>query len=153
MARTTPESGAQPLSQEWRLGCGLDARFEMPDMLKFADGSFEIPNHAQADVYELIYGTGLWGNELQQLEFSRQKLRGLYALMAIVMVHPVLQLDDEERKPGELSPRQIAWLDLTAAYNFFRFGPPAEIPAAESAQPESGASPEHLSGNVPPAAE
>ncbi len=114
-----------PLSQDWRLANGQMATFEMPNMLKFANGSFDIPNDLQAEIYELIYGNGTMSiHPMEQLNFSRHKLRGLYALFAIVCVNPIFVLDDDLREAGQIGPRNVGWIDVSAAYNFFRLGPP-----------------------------
>ncbi len=113
-----------PLSQEWELTNGRGVVvFEMPDMLKFADGSFDIPNSYQADIFELIYGNGTMSSAMAQLVFNRQKLRGLYALFSLVCVKPKFVIDNEDRQVGEIGPQHVGWIDVLAAYNFFRFGP------------------------------
>lgn len=137
---TSGAAGAAPLSQEWVLACGVRARFEMPDLFAFADGSFEIPNDAQAAVYKLIYGDG--GAEvapMAQLHADRERLRGLVALFTVVCASPRVVIDDEARQPGEIGPRQVAWTDLLAAYNFFRYGPSPFLPAAAAEEPGAGA--------------
>lgn len=139
MTDTTRESGPAPLSQEWILATGQRARFEMPDMLAFADGSFEIPNDAQAAIYALVYSTGQEVAPLARLAADRERLRGLYALFAIVCASPRLVLADEDRQADDLHPRQLAYTDLLAAYNFFRYGPAPLVPAAPAEEPGAGA--------------
>lgn len=120
----TDEGSVAPLSQLWQLtnNRGM-VKFEMPDMFKFADGSFDIPNRFQADIYELIYGNGSFESAVAQLNYNKQKLRGLYALFSIVCVEPKFVIDDEDRQAGQIGPRQVGWVDVLGAYNFFRFGP------------------------------
>jgi hypothetical protein len=124
-----------PLSQVWELTNGRGVvTFEMPDMMKFADGSFDIPNQYQADIYELIYGNGTMASVAQQLNYNKQRLRGLYALFSIVCVTPKFVLDDEDRLAGEIGPRSVTWIDVMAAYNFFRFGPTRSLPLTTDAR-------------------
>lgn len=126
-----------PLSQLWELTNGRGVvTFEMPDMMKFADGSFDIPNQYQADIYELIYGNGTMASMVAQLNYNKQRLRGLYALFSLVCVKPKFVLDDEDRVDGEIGPRNVGWIDVMAAYNFFRFGPTRSLSVTEDKEPE-----------------
>lgn len=119
-----------PLSQVWELTNGRGTvTFEMPDMMEFADGSFDIPNQYQADLYELIYGNGTFGSAIAQLVYNKQRLRGMYALFSLVCVKPKFVLDNEDRQPNEIGPRNVSWIDVLAGYNFFRFGPARLLPA------------------------
>jgi hypothetical protein len=131
------EGSLAPLSQVYQLtnGRGI-VRLEMPDMLKFADGSFDIPNRMQADIYELIYGNGSFESVVAQFNYNKQRLRGLYALFALVCVEPKFVLDDDDRKAGELGPRSVGWVDVMVAYNFFRFGPTRSLSATTDQEPE-----------------
>ena len=125
-----------PLSQVWQLtNSTQEVRFEMPDMLAFANGSFEIPNQFQADIYELIYGSGSFSNAVEQLNYDKRKLRGLYALFSIVCVEPKFVIDDEDRVAGEIGPRNVGWVDILAGYNFFRFGPVRSLPITAREEP------------------
>lgn len=132
--QTSAENGVSerslaPLSQLWELTNGRGVvTFEMPDMMKFADGSFDIPNQYQADIYELIYGNGTMVSVVEQLNYNKQRLRGLYSLFSIVCVKPKFVIDDEDRLEGEIGPRSVTWIDVMAAYNFFRFGPTRSLP-------------------------
>ena len=108
----------------------------MDDMLKFADGSFDIPNQYQADIYELIYGNGTMASVVAQLNYNKQRLRGLYALFSLVCVKPRFVLDDEDRQSGEIGPRHVGWIDVMAAYNFFRFGPTRSLSFTANNEPE-----------------
>lgn len=131
------EGSLAPLSQVWQLTNNRKTvLFEMPDMTKFADGSFDIPNSYQADIYELIYGNGTFASVAAQLNYNKQRLRGLYALFGLVCVKPKFVLDDEDRQIGELGPRNVGWIDVMAAYNFFRFGPTRSLSATEDQEPE-----------------
>lgn len=126
-----------PLSQVWQLTNSRDTvLFEMPNMIEFANGSFDIPNQMQADIYELIYGNGSFASMAAQLNYNKQRLRGLYALFSIVCVKPKFVLDDEERQEGEIGPRNVGWIDVMGAYNFFRFGPTRSLPTSENQEPE-----------------
>jgi hypothetical protein len=146
-------AGRAPLFEEHDLACGRQARFEMPDMLAFADGSFDLPNDAQADVYELIYGQNLFGTPMEQLLANKRKMKGLYALFSMVCVSPRLVLDDEERRPDDLSPRDLGWNDLTASYYFFRYGPTLPLSPATDTQPDLATEPVHSGGDVSQGAE
>lgn len=142
------------LSEEYTLANGMPARFEMPDMQTFANGSFDIPNQAQDDIFELIYGGGFSLEPIQRLNLNRQKMRGLYALAAIVIAEPKMVLDDEDVVDGALNVwRALAWGDVLAAHAFFRYGPPKVVPAAESEKPSDGTESPPSSDDVPQAAE
>lgn len=128
-----------PLEQDYVLACGIQATMTMPDMLKFADGSFDIPNSAAADIMELIYGGNFSIEPMQQLNFDRNKLRGLYALASIVYTEPKVVLDADDAVDGAVHYRTLAWGDVLAAHAFFRYGPPRALAPTESAQPDVSA--------------
>lgn len=150
----TPPKGA--LTQEHTLPNGRRVLLVMPDMLAFASGDIDIPNVTQADVYELVYGGSATVDPIQALNSNRRRARGLYALAALVMIDPAtgdpaLCLDDEERQPTQLAPREIPWGDLELVYTFFRFGP-AFAPATDQGQ-TSPDQPTQSSDDVPSSAE
>lgn len=127
------------LTEATVLSNGMLATLEMPDMLKFADGSFDIPNSAQNDIYNLIYGGNFSVEPMAQLNFDRQRLRGMYALASIVYAEPHVVLGPEDAVDGAISHRSLTWGDVLAAWNFFRIGPIRSLSAPTNQEPSMGA--------------
>lgn len=139
MTEQVAGAAASPLEQTRILANGTTARMKMPNMWEFANGSFDIPNAAQNDIYQLIYGGDFSVNPVAQLNFDRQRLRGMYALAAIVFVEPRVVLDTDDAVDGAIFIDSLVWGDVLAAWSFFRFGPPRPLPAPASQEPGVGA--------------
>lgn len=155
---TTPPAGQDatpaPLSQPWLLAIGRRVTFVMPDLLALASGDLDIPNESQAAIFELIYGDDIASlDPVKVLQGNRDRLRGLYELFAIVCPEARLVLDDDDRKPGDMHPRQLSWQDLTGAYTFFRLGPSVFLQAAAAPQPAAAVGSAPAGDDVPPRAE
>lgn len=117
-----------PLRQEYTLRSGRSVIFEMPDLFAFANGQTQIPNSAQLDVYELLYGSSS-EEPKQKLISDQQYMRSLFYTTQLVTV-PRVRLEDEEE--GEIDRRELALSDLLAAFSFLRYGPTRPIPTAEN---------------------
>lgn len=122
---------ATPPTQDYVTGFGLAVQFTMPDMALFASGNFDLPNQAQDDIFELIYGGGFSLEPAKRLNLNRQKMRGLYALASMVITRPKMVLDDDDAVDGAYNAyRVLAWGDVLAAHAFFQYGVPGALPAA-----------------------
>ena len=107
------------------LSGGRRVNVVMPDLYALLATVGHVPSPAVAAVIRLLDLSGSLDapNELQQLTYKIQQVRGMYELAALCIETPRLVLKDAERGAGELGPTDLTYDDLWKIYGFFRQGP------------------------------
>ncbi len=136
-----------PISEKRALANGQSALLEMPDMFALVSGAVNLPNTALADVLQLIAGDDFAIDPKEQLRINKAKVSGLYEVVALCMAEPKLILRGQP-KDGEITPRDLAWGDVTGIYAWFRSGSRTFVPASEDSESELGAQSEPTSNAV-----
>lgn len=119
-AKTVSGATYAPLTQDYIQTNGRPVRFSMPHPLKFANGQIDVPNQVQAEIYRLLFDPFEIIPPEKQLLYDQRYHRSMLYIYQLVC-NPRVQLDEEEE--GEISALELAWPDLMAGFQFFRYGP------------------------------
>lgn len=137
-----------PYTATITLANGVEARLEMPDLYAILSRVGHVPSPEVARVLQLLEGTGALEQQNigQKLVGQSNFWAGMYEIAALCMVEPRLMLRDTdqmgqpvEKRPGDLSPRDVSLNDVQGIYYRFFLGKAAQIGHPKSDDPAGAA--------------